>query len=340
MIKNFLYSFFIHLLIVFGLYFGFSRVNQNIVKSQEVRVAVVFKNQDKIPSVLENPVSIPVAEAKIQPTDSAQKKTNEEIKPQFNSDSKPTVTDLSQEKSQELISKEPQKNHKTVKKKSLPSLSKKQNSKTQNPTLNSMEVELNQRLNSEKPKEKLKEDILKPEKDTNLKELTLSEKKQKTAKEEEKKQNIKESEKLQSQAITQISKVESENILTHNSKNLAEDKSVSAVSEGLDLSAREKLNIQSQIRACYKRAVQESRLDSKIKLFIKINLNKTGFIENDFEEFVDIPRYNDTSQKDYKIAIDNIRRAIELCSPLHNLPVAKYEIWKEVVLQFDPVSSK
>jgi hypothetical protein len=39
--------------------------------------------------------------------------------------------------------------------------------------------------------------------------------------------------------------------------------------------------------------------------------------------------------KDYKIVIDNIKRALDLCSPLRNLPIEKYDSWKEIILQFD-----
>jgi aminopeptidase-like protein len=37
----------------------------------------------------------------------------------------------------------------------------------------------------------------------------------------------------------------------------------------------------------------------------------------------------------YKIVIDNIKRALDLCSPLRNLPIEKYDSWKEIILQFD-----
>jgi hypothetical protein len=40
-------------------------------------------------------------------------------------------------------------------------------------------------------------------------------------------------------------------------------------------------------------------------------------------------------KEDYKIIIDNIKRALDLCSPLRNLPIEKYDSWKEIILQFD-----
>ncbi len=50
---------------------------------------------------------------------------------------------------------------------------------------------------------------------------------------------------------------------------------------------------------------------------------------------VDLEKYNNPIHKDYKIVIDNIKRALDLCSPLRNLPIEKYDSWKEIILQFD-----
>ena len=33
--------------------------------------------------------------------------------------------------------------------------------------------------------------------------------------------------------------------------------------------------------------------------------------------------------------IDNIKKALELCSPLRNLPLEKYELWKNLILNFE-----
>ena len=47
---------------------------------------------------------------------------------------------------------------------------------------------------------------------------------------------------------------------------------------------------------------------------------------------MDTERYD--QEANYKITINNVRRAVELCSPLRNLPLEKYEIWKKVLLEF------
>ena len=57
--------------------------------------------------------------------------------------------------------------------------------------------------------------------------------------------------------------------------------------------------------------------------------------EEDLDEMVDLEKYNNTTHKDYKIVIDNSKRALDLCSPLRNLPMEKYDSWKEIILQFD-----
>ena len=117
--------------------------------------------------------------------------------------------------------------------------------------------------------------------------------------------------------------------------NLKAFKKVDENDNGSSLSIRETINIQSQIKMCYKRAIEESGFESKIKIIIKINISKDGYIENDLDEMIDLDKYNNPVFKDYKIIIDNIKRALELCSPLRNLPNEKYQSWKEIILQFD-----
>lgn len=104
--------------------------------------------------------------------------------------------------------------------------------------------------------------------------------------------------------------------------------------ENIDLSAREKFNIQSQLKRCYSRAVSETNYHNKEKVMLQVSINEDGVINSDIDDVIDMKRYNDPKDVAYKIAIDNARRAIELCSPIRNLPTDKYEIWKEVVLEF------
>lgn len=105
--------------------------------------------------------------------------------------------------------------------------------------------------------------------------------------------------------------------------------------ENMDLSAREKFNIQLQLKRCYHAAIDETKLSSDMKVMIKVQISKDGYIDSDIEDLINMERYNNPAETKYKIAIDNVRRAIDLCSPLRNLPLDKYDIWKEAILEFD-----
>ncbi len=102
-----------------------------------------------------------------------------------------------------------------------------------------------------------------------------------------------------------------------------------------ELSVREKFNIQSQLKLCYHRASQENKPSNKTKIVIEIEINKEGKIETNVDDLINYELYDDPAEKDYRIVIDNIRRAIDLCSPIRNLPQEKYDIWKEVILEFE-----
>jgi hypothetical protein len=104
--------------------------------------------------------------------------------------------------------------------------------------------------------------------------------------------------------------------------------------ETLDLSAREKFNIQSQLKRCYNRAVDETKLESNLRIVVKAHVSEEGYIDSDLNDLIEAERYNNPKEANYKIAIDNARRALDLCSPLRNLPLDKYDVWKEVILEF------
>jgi outer membrane biosynthesis protein TonB len=117
--------------------------------------------------------------------------------------------------------------------------------------------------------------------------------------------------------------------------NLKAFKNITDDVKGSTLSIRETINIQSQLKLCYRRALEESGFESKTKIVIRIEISQDGYIQNDLDEMIDIEKYNNPVYKDYKIVIDNIKRALDLCSPLRNLPIEKYDSWKEIILQFD-----
>ena len=105
--------------------------------------------------------------------------------------------------------------------------------------------------------------------------------------------------------------------------------------DSLDLSAREKFNIQSQLKRCYRRSIDETKLKSQIKLSITVEIDEDGYIDSQLDYLTSSKDYNNPKDPSQKIAIDNIRRALELCSPLRNLPKDKYDAWKVVTLEFD-----
>jgi hypothetical protein len=105
--------------------------------------------------------------------------------------------------------------------------------------------------------------------------------------------------------------------------------------DSVSLSAREKFNLQSQLRRCYKRALDENGgAKNKIKILLQIHVSEEGYIDSNLDEIIDVKLYNDLNNTYYKSAVDNVRRAIELCNPLRNLPLDKYEIWKDESLEF------
>jgi len=116
-----------------------------------------------------------------------------------------------------------------------------------------------------------------------------------------------------------------------NEQSNAESSKVNNI-ENIDLSAREKFNIQSQLKRCYSRSVAEINYKGKDSVMIQVSINEEGVIDYDIEDSIDMEKYDEN--REYKAAVDNAKRAIDLCSPLRNLPTDKYDVWKEVVLNF------
>lgn len=105
--------------------------------------------------------------------------------------------------------------------------------------------------------------------------------------------------------------------------------------EKLNLSAREKFNIQSQLKRCYKKAVAENKASSQILISVRVAISQDGYLKSNLEEIIDQDLYKSPQGEAYKTAIDNARSAIRFCNPLRNLPADKFDTWKDVTLQFD-----
>jgi hypothetical protein len=151
-------------------------------------------------------------------------------------------------------------------------------------------------------------------------------------------EKITNNEKITESKITE-SKTSNSNIIdqSHKVENFVSDKlNNTKTIEQSGLSTKEKTNILSQLKMCYNRAISENKQKSSLGIIIKINISKDGFIESDLNSQIDLNRYHNSNQQEYKKLIDNVIKALDLCSPLRNLPTDKYDIWKELILQFDP----
>lgn len=259
MIKNILYSLFIHFLLFSAIYFAFVKKDQKEIETeQEVLVSIISVDSKGVPPINEQ----------MEKPDKIEEKPPEKI----------------EEKKEEI------KDSETLKE-VLPKNNKKEKIKPKSP---------------KKIAENSKKDEIKPQKEQIAE--TSGDKKS------DKKDDVKDFFKVM---------------------NLKAFKNVTEDEKGSALSIRETINIQSQLKLCYKRALEESGFESKTKIVIRIEISQDGYIQNDLDEMVDLEKYNNPIHKDYKIVIDNIKRALDLCSPLRNLPIEKYDSWKEIILQFD-----
>ena len=259
MIKNILYSLFIHFLLFSAIYFAFIKKDQKEIETeQEILVSVISVDSKGVPPI------------------------NEEMEKPEKIEEKPP---------EKIEEKQEEKKDSDAPKEVIPKTIKKEKIKPKTP---------------KKIVENAKKDEAKTPKDQ-VEEAS-------SAKTSDKKDEVKDFFKVM---------------------NLKAFKNVTEDEKGSTLSIRETINIQSQLKLCYKRALEESGFESKTKIVIRIEISQDGYIQNDLDEMVDLEKYNNPIHKDYKIVIDNIKRALDLCSPLRNLPIDKYDSWKEIILQFD-----
>ncbi|MBU6140551.1 MAG: hypothetical protein KGP29_03205 [Proteobacteria bacterium] len=291
MIKNFLYSLFLHFLLVLVIYLNFNLHKVEESKTNEIAVSLVAisgseeSNVDAPESSDKNPEPEEEGIKKIEETKEAESpkisEKNKVKKSQKKLARAKNVKALKKPVSQEKIEEFKQEEKEEIEQKDA---KKKQEDLTQN--------QHEDKEQNEAPK----------------KEDSLGAKKESTEESEEKKQE--------------------------NSKN-SESINMTNSLENLDLSTREKFNVQSQLKFCYRAAINESKLEGKSKIIAKIEISRDGKITLNFEETVNKNRFDDPSETDYRNTVLNVQRALDLCSPLRNLPLDKYEIWKEVNLEFE-----
>lgn len=282
MIRNALYSLFLHFLLILLIYANFNLKTVIEPKTNEISISLV----------------------EIDATKNTSKTKKIEEKTPTKKQKKP----------------KPEKDPNEVFDKPLPEIKKEEVKKVQEDKIEEPEKEIIKKKKEEKSKEK-----------EPIKEIAEKKKEEKPKEVEAEKEPKKKEEEKPKVVDAPKSEKEPEK-KEENNKDDKEDKSVNNL-ENINLSVREKFNIQSQLKACYKRALVESETkDDKIRITIIAEVTLDGFIDSDLEEIIDTERYD--KEANYKITVNNVRRAIELCSPLRNLPLEKYEIWKKVLLEF------
>lgn len=99
------------------------------------------------------------------------------------------------------------------------------------------------------------------------------------------------------------------------------------------LSLREKINIQRQIKGCYKMAILRSKKDSKAIVGLTVNVAKDGIIDmHNIKVNKIVDNFN---TKGFDTALENAKSALVFCSPLRGLPSGKYKTWRYMTFIFD-----
>lgn len=99
------------------------------------------------------------------------------------------------------------------------------------------------------------------------------------------------------------------------------------------LSLREKINIQRQIKGCYKMAILRNKQDSKAIVALTVEVAQDGIIDmHNIKVNKIVDNFN---AEGFEVALDNAKSALVFCSPLRGLPSGKYKTWKHMTFVFD-----
>jgi hypothetical protein len=307
MIRNILYSLFIHSILILLIYFSFNPTLPIIEIDKTLKVAVSFvtKAGNSSSNVLPQQPPMPAIPPEIKPKDVSpiekEKPKPKKSKPKPKKIEKDNKNQTKQEakksKPKEADAKSDANNVK------LPNKKNDAKQEPEKPKFEEKKPEIKEEVKKDKPKETEpeKEKLEKEKPETDVKPEVDDE--QDSAEEDE----------------------ESQYSFTENSI------------ESLDLLVREKFNIQTQIKRCYKKALQESGKDSQMVTNAHIFIAQDGFIDLDLVVFKIPPEKvkNGVLDADFTAAKETVKKALKFCSPLRNLPQDKYDIWKEIDLQFD-----
>ncbi len=100
------------------------------------------------------------------------------------------------------------------------------------------------------------------------------------------------------------------------------------------LTMSEKDAIRFQFQQCW--SVPTGAPDAEnLSVRIRIFLNPDGSLRSP-PVIVERARMNQPGQEFFRAAAESAWRAVKKCSPLKNLPVAKYNRWRDIELTFDP----
>ena len=295
MIRNILYSLFFHFLLISLVYFSFnSDPIIDLKKPQKVSVSLVLKSGN----VTEQPVLKEIEKLPSIPEPPAE--LNPEIEKQLKKEEEKKAA-LEKERLEKI------KKEKLLKEK----LEKEKKAKIEKEKL---EKEKKAKIEKEK-KKKIEEEKLKKKKAEEEKS------KKEEVKKEPEKQLVKEEPKP-AQKPTEVTKEEPD-IFSQNTI------------DKLSLLARERINLQSQFDRCYFRALKKMNIAEAEPIRVKIFIDKNGLIDLDLAIFENFDKkWPDPIQENYRIAVKTARIAILFCNPMHNLPSDKYDIWKEIDLEF------
>lgn len=156
----------------------------------------------------------------------------------------------------------------------------------------------------------------------------------KKADEEKPEEKIKEVvKKIEEEKIAEAKEEESEKTTEETDVTNVDETNSAEDLESLQLSAREKFNIQSQLRACYKRSLANVP-KSNYTAVVMVTILQDGTIDFDSDNIIDAKLYNSPKDVNYKNRMDSILQTLELCSPLRNMPSDKYEVWREFTIEF------
>lgn len=144
--------------------------------------------------------------------------------------------------------------------------------------------------------------------------------------------------KTSNKKTTKLLNIDPDKIFTKNDikqiKEIIKKESNSEVS----LSVRERVNIQNQLIACYKNALIQTTIPSKVPVSVTINLFPNGIINTKEINFKIIDDDNLFTEKDYNETINNAKIALAYCNPLRNLPTNKYTSWQNINFIFDAIN--